>query len=364
MDETLRKSLAALTAAGRAQSLDFEGVAARVATDRFVEFEAHDDEACARYQLLMLEAIPHLDETTAQRIAAKLAPCAAAPTPVLARLIAHGPDSAAHILATAPRLPAELLLERASEGEAREAAAVAARADIDKATVGALVRRLEPEVLRALAANKTATIDRGALIALTQRARVDLELGRLLLARDDATLDRTALFLSADPTMRRSLLLGAVRTSFTGGGELADAFDAARLEALGATEAGDLARFCTIVARALRVSRATIERLAGDAGGEPFGLVFAAMGLASTESERRILALRRDLAAALADPMSGLRLALQAPPHAAAAILGALLPGRPQQRAGEYAATQSGAARRTSKTPFGAPTAIAKFNRA
>lgn len=340
MDETLRKRLVALTAAGRAQSLDFEGVAARVATDRFCSLGKPVPEDSARYAELMRGAIPQLDAATAQRIAAQLAPLSTAPADVLARLIAHSADAAASVLARAPALSRDLLLERARHGDVREAAAIAGRRDIDRAIVAALAQRLEPEALRALAANSAAVLDRGALITLTQRARLDLELGRLLLARDEGALDRTALFLSADAAMRRQILIEAVRTSLAGGGDLAGVFDRIRIEAIAAAETGERARFCTIVARALRVARTSIERLASDESGEPLGLIFAAMGLSATESEKPVLALRRDLAAALADPVSGLRFALQAPPRAASAILAALIPGRPQQARHEYALHQ------------------------
>ncbi len=340
MDETLRKRLEALTAAGRAQSLDFEGVAARVATDWFAGLDAPDAEACARYTALMLRAASHLDAATAQKIAAQLAPNAAAPQAVLASLIAANPAAAAHILECAPRLPASLLLARAREGDAREAAAIARRADLAAPVVGALARRLESEVLQALAGNSAALLDRGALIAMTQRARLDVELGRLLLQRTEAAIDRTVLFLSADAATRRRLLLEATRASLARGTDLGVAFDSIRAGALAAADDGDLARFSSTIARALRVSRASIERLALDAGGEPLGLMFAAMGLAATEGERPMLALRRDLAPALADPVSGLRFALQAPPKAAAAIIAALIPGRPQNAIGEYAAAR------------------------
>ena len=345
MDQTLRKRLEALTAAGRAQSLDFEGVAARVATDRFVALETPGAEACALYEEVMLRAIPHLDDATARHIAAQLAPCPAAPSAIVTRLMARDGESAARILALAPSPPTALLLEHAVDGGASAAAAIAARADIDRTIVGALVRRLEPEVLRALAANRNIAIDRGALIALTQRARLDLELGRLLLAREEPSLDRLVLFLSADSTTRRRLLLDATRAYPARAGELPPSFDAMRIDALASAAAGDATRFCASVARAMRVARVSIERLVRDAGGEPLGLIFAAMGLAATESERPTLAMRSDLAAALADPMSGLRLALQTPPSAAAAVLAALLPGKPKPSVGEYARVQAGGRR-------------------
>ena len=340
MDETLRKRLVALTAAGRAQSLDFEGVAARVATDRFCALSSPTPEDRARYAELMRGAIAHMDAATAQRIAAQLAPCAAAPFDSLARLIAHSPEASACVLAAAPALPHDLMLERARDGDALEAVAIAGRRDIDRAIVGALVRRLEPEALQALAANRAALLDRGALIALTQRARLDLDLGRLLLAREEPALDRTALFLSADAATRRQILIEAMRKSLAGRSDLASLFDSIRIPAVAAAATGERARFCTLIARALRVARASIERLALDESGEPLGLMFAAMGLSATESEKPMLALRRDLAAALADPVSGLRFALQAPPRAAATILAALIPGRPQQGSQEYASRQ------------------------
>ncbi len=353
MDETLRKRLVALTAAGRAQSLDFESVAARVATDRFLSLSAPSPEDRARYEELMLGAAARLDATNAHRIAAQLAPCPAAPVAVLERLVALGPTVAAIVLAAAPSLASSFLLARAREGDAVEAAAIAARSDIDRTIVAALAQRLEPEVLHALAANRGAALDRGALIALTQRARVDIELGRLLLARDEPALDRMALFLSADATTRRAILLDAMREALatSGAGDLSLAFDGLRLEAVAAADSSDLARFSSVIARALRLSRAAIDRLVQDDGGEALGLLFAAMGLAATESDRRVGALRPDLAQALADPVSGLRFAMQAPPQAAACILAALIPGRQPRRQGEYAPMQPGARTSATQTP-------------
>lgn len=337
MDETLRKRLESLTAAGRAQSLDFEGVAARVATDRFVATAAPDAADCARYEALMLSALDHVDDAAAQRIAQKLAACPAAPASVLARLIACGPESAARILSVASGLAPTLLLERANFGDVREAVAIAQRGDLDATIIGALARRLEPEALHALAANTAIRLDRGALIALTQRARVDIDLGRLLLARDDHALDRAVLFLSADAAVRRRILLEAARGSLAVRDHLPAAFETACLEAFRVAKDRDFARFCSILARAVRVSRASIERLARDSGGEPLGLIFAMTGFSATECEPAIIALRPDLATALADPMSGLRFALQASPRVASALLAALLPGRQRQAASEYA---------------------------
>ncbi|MFV0281132.1 MAG: hypothetical protein ACK5JM_10295 [Rhodoblastus sp.] len=373
MDETLCKRLEALTAAGRAQSLDFEGVAARVATDRFVAMSTPGVETCAQYEAMMSDALSRIDATNALRIAARLAPCPAAPQSTLLRLIALGPQTATPVFRLAAGLPAPLLLERAVAGDAREAAAIAARGDIDRPTVGALARRLESEVLHALAANRNVAIDRGAMVALTQRGRIDIELGRLLLARDDDTLDRNALFLSADAPARRLILLEAARKTLAGPDNLSDPFDAARQQALDAAASGDLQRFCSVLARALRTARSDIEPLARDPGGEPLGLVFAAMGLAASESERPLVALRGDLAAKLEDPMSGLRLAMQAPAGAASAILAALRPGRRRQTAtGEYsgAGQHAGASAQTQardaalpvRTPARAPE-TRKFNR-
>lgn len=364
MDQTLRKRLEALTAAGRAQSLDFEGVAARVATDRFIALAAPDREACALYDEVMLRAIPHLDDATAHHIAAQLASCPAAPPATVAHLMARDCRSAARILALAPSLPAALLLDFAGDGDALTAAAVAARADIDRTVVGALSRRLEPEVLHALAANKDIAIDRGALISLTQRARLDIGLGRLLLARDEPSIDRLVLFLAAGSTARRRLLLDATRAFPARPTGSANGFDNVRVEALAIAETGDVSRFCACIARNMRVARVTIERLACDAGGEPLGLIFAAMGFAATESERPILAMRADLAAPFADPMSGVRLALQTPPSAAAAIVAALLPAKPKLAVGEYRRTRDGAQHQETETFTSGATARKTVNRA
>ncbi len=153
------------------------------------------------------------------------------------------------------------------------------------------------------------------------------------------------LFLAADSITRRRLLLDATRAFPARAPGSANGFDNVRVEALAVAETGDISRFCACIARNLRMARVAIERLACDASGEPLGLIFAAMGFAATESERPILTMRADLAAALADPMSGVRLALQTPPSAAAAIVAALLPAKPRLAIGEYRRTRDGAQR-------------------
>lgn len=337
MDKGLLTRIQALAAEGHTRALDFDGVAARVATDWFASIDAPDDETIELYKNFMLKALERTDAAFAARIADRLAPNRHAPLPVLQRLAEAGAAPAAVVLARASDLPADFLLARAERGDAAEALAIAGRRDLDRLASAALARRPEPEVLRALAANQRVALDRGALVALTQRGRFDLELGRALIARGAFGPGVVALFLAADPPTRRMMMRDAERAALADRDAGGSTLEAARGAALDAARAGDRRGFCMAIARALRAGRSSIEGLVEDSGGEPLGLLFAAMGLGAAESASLFVRLRPDLASSVDSPVSGARIAMATSASAALRIVAAIAHGQPQpERVGEY----------------------------
>lgn len=348
MDDDFLTKVDALAAAGHAQELDFDIVVARVAADRLATIDDASAERIERYAALIENALGKMNDADATRIAVALSANARTPERLLARAIARGGEPAAAVLTQAPRLSEALLLHRAEFGDAIEATAIAGRADLAPRVVDALARRQESETLHALAANPAIALDRGALVALTQRARFDDQLGKALLARGLTTSQATPLFIVADAAQRRQTMLEIQRDSLAGRGAGASPLESVRETALAEATRGDAKAFSATVARALRASRARIERLVEDAGGETLGLIAAAMGLSAAEATQPLLVLRPDLADIVDDPSSGVRLAMQTSAVAAYRILAAIVYGResvPQQ--GEYGAAATRGARET-----------------
>ena len=293
MDDLFLKRVAALAAAGHARELDFDGVVARVAVDRFNAIEAPDAAAIERFSALACDALIKTDAGAATRIAALLAPNPSAPESVLAAVIAKGEAAAETVMRLAPRLSPALLLSRAGVADAIEAEAIARRPDISGAVVAELARRQEAEVLRALVANSQAHIDRSALLVLAQRGRRDAALARALLARGDLGAQALPLFLFADAPTRRRLMVEAERQSIGAPG--AQTPPLARASALGAAHAGDGRGFAAIIARGFHVGRAEIDRMVDDDGCEALAILFPALGMQPQAGLHALLSLRPDL---------------------------------------------------------------------
>ena len=336
MDERFLAQVRSLAAAGRAQDLAFDAVVARVAVDRFCSLEQPSATDIERFSALALSALDKADAASAARIAEKLAPNPHAPEKVLSKLIRRGETAAVAILHMAPHLSADLLLSRAEIGSGAEAAAIAARTDLDRSVVAALARRPESEALRALATNPAITIERGALTALIQRGRFDLMLGQALLARADFDAGALPLFLAADAQTRRQLILEARRAEFAAPAPTTSPLEAARHAMIAAAEAVNRAAFAAAVAMKLRTGRAAVERMIDDPGGEPAALLLAATGAGAGVVGDALAMLRPDLPTGA---QTGVRLAIETGSATAYRIVAAVVHGRTSgsATASEYA---------------------------
>jgi hypothetical protein len=323
MDETFFTELRKLAVSGAAQDLQYGGVAARIAADRFVGLGKPSAEQTGRFAAFMSDALANADGAVAARIAERLVDHPACPESVLAKLVACGYPASAIVLARAPDLSSTLLLARAERGDASEAAAIAARSDLDARVVAALARRTEPEALRALAANRFARIDQGALVALVQRGRFDGPLGRALLARQDLGMDGLPLFLFADAASRRSMIAAARATTL--GTSHASPLQAAHPVAMAAALAGNRSALATSIALHLKASRPLVDSILLDPGLEPLGLVFAALGADAAVARDAICMIHPVLGAAENPNVS---LALESSAAAAWLVLSAIFHGR------------------------------------
>lgn len=276
MDESFLAEVRKLAASGAGLDLQFGGVAARVATDRFCSLARPTHEEIGRFAAFMREAVVDADGAAAARMAEALLAHPACPESVLDLLIRRGRPAAALILSRAPHLSSTLLLERAERGDRAEAAAIASRPDLDSRIVASLARRTDPEPLRALAANQTVRIDHGAMLALVQRGRFDEALGRALLAREDMGFAALPLFLLADGPTRRALLVEAQSVALEHA--TVSPLQEARATAMAAAMAGNRPAFATAIALRLKTGRTLVDRLIDDSGGEPLALLFAALG--------------------------------------------------------------------------------------
>ncbi|MDE2363649.1 MAG: DUF2336 domain-containing protein [Hyphomicrobiales bacterium] len=291
MDDDFISRLQTLAERGEAQNVKYDGVVARLAADEFCKLAQPGSAETMRFASIMREALPETDGLSAQRIAESIASNPNVPEAVLNQIIERGREAATVILEAAPHISTALLLARAECGATSEAAAIARRRDLDAPVIAALARRTEPETLRALAANPTAHISRGALLNLVQRGRFDPPLARALLARVDAGADVLCLFLAADQDRRRTIMTDVQRLELSRPVRAPSPLEASRRTVLSAAGAGNLRAFANAIALAMRTSRADVERMIEDEGGEPLALLFSATGAPTAAATEAIAAL-------------------------------------------------------------------------
>lgn len=197
--------LSGLIELSRIAHLDLKPVILRVQTDLFVQAAHHDRADLESFAALACGLIPIVDAETAAIVAEKLGPYAETPERVLSALSARGGRVRDIVVASAPHLGSELI-EAAMRDGADIGAAIAARAGLDRATVLDLVRRDDPAIDLALAANAAIVLRGDAVARLVARARALPELARLLLARPDlSAADLAPLYLHADPIRREAI---------------------------------------------------------------------------------------------------------------------------------------------------------------
>lgn len=248
------------------------------------------------------------------------------PRELIARLFDLGGRCARVAFEHASQAPLAEIIAHAEHGPPELAAAIARRADLPKDVVAILAARSEGAVLYALAANRQIYMDSSAQRMLTQVARDDQRLARLLLDREDLDLDPEPLFLAATAMEREQIVLAACRSALSSGfGESPGRLEkglGAELDALAfkADENATISR----IADALDARKSRVRRIFLDEGGEALALTLTALAI-DVETATRLFICHRRPAALDARKMRALRgLMTSTPMRAAARIVAAI----------------------------------------
>ncbi|WP_424361819.1 DUF2336 domain-containing protein [Methylocystis parvus] len=251
----------------------------RAIVGQFVERPTHPISDIKQFERLALGLIDIVDAESAAQVTRPLCFHAETPSTIFIRLLEKGGACAELAVEFSPLLPRAQMLAAAQQGAPSLACALARRKDLDREAVEALAQRNEPEVLRALAANWSVHLDAAARRALTQAARDDLTLARILLDRDDCAIEPEALFLAASRLERTGIILNACRRALSSGlseTNRADLIFMLRLENAAARRDRDA--MAALLADALECRKERARAVASDSGGEALALALAALG--------------------------------------------------------------------------------------
>ncbi len=257
-------------------------------TDLFASRATPTGAEIMRYEDIASRLAADADVATLTYVAAKLAAHPAAPVVLLDTLLGLDRTCAKILSEHCPRLSPKPLLAFAEGTDAGLAAAVARRPGLTSQLAGALAQRSEIEVLRALAANKTAHLTHDALKAMVRIARDDAILSDLILEKTDDLELLMPLFLRADPAMRMRMVNLAERQTFS-------AAEINRVKTLGPALHGWIMRRSPVehrdglareLARQCGLQPADISSLIQDRQGYGLALLFAAIGLPADDAVR------------------------------------------------------------------------------
>ena len=183
---------------------DMRAALLKVNAEMFAAAPARDRESIETFESLMLGSMPRADSTTLLALARILAPCADAPASVLDYLVQHSPEARGIVLQHTTHLPETVNRRQLATASGR--LRLAARADLDDATIRRLLLLGEEAVAEALAANSAVTPGTASFRLIVQRARGQHALARILLERDDLSIgDEATLYLMADATRRAAI---------------------------------------------------------------------------------------------------------------------------------------------------------------
>ncbi|MBV8849356.1 MAG: DUF2336 domain-containing protein [Methylobacteriaceae bacterium] len=287
MANDILSGLEGLVALGKEGGLNMKPILLRVVTDQFVSKPQHPAADIRQYEELALQLIPKADVSSTVIVAKHLGPHPEAPPSVVERLLDKSPEVAAALFATSAKIDVEKLAERAEWGSLAEAIAIAGRRKLDARTAAALARRQETDVLCALAANKNAPLDVHATSYLLQRGRTDRELGKVLLARTDLKIDKSALFLLANAHQRAEMLTAARQADHGAPQRRRPQRDLDALADLAAAQKWGL--FVIELAMRLGCDPRGVQEIIRDKAGEPLAVALAALGMQPADAARIFL---------------------------------------------------------------------------
>lgn len=257
-----------------------QGAILREIVDQFLERQVHPPADYRQFEQLTLGMIDILDAPSVARILRPLCSHPETSQAIFDRLAAKGGPCAELATQFSPHVTREAMLAAARGSDPAMACAVARRADLDVDIIGALLRRGEPETMRALAENQAARFDASARRAMIEAARGNLTFARMLLDRGDFGAEDEALFLAARRQERGNMMLKAIRrvlASDGGRGLEADPERAARIEA--AALRRDREAMAAVIAEAFLCRKTRARMIIDDPGGELLALALTALGV-------------------------------------------------------------------------------------
>lgn len=317
--------LEGLVALGREGGLNMKPILLRVITDQFVSKPRHPAADIRQYEELALQLIPEADLAVAANVAKRLGAHVDAPPSVIEKLLDRGREVAAAVFASGAPLDRATLADRAEWGSLAEAIAIAGRKNLDAGTAAALARRQETEVLCVLAANKQAPLDAHAISYLLQRGRTDRELGLVLLARTDLRIDKSPLFLLANPEQRAEMLAAARHAipAPPGGNTRLPQRDLDALADLAAAQNWGL--FTIEFAMRLGCDPRGIQEIIRDKSGEPLAVALAALGMEPADAARIFLSSEPGISHSVDRIRTLTRITSDLPLHGARRLMSAML---------------------------------------
>lgn len=274
---------------GKSQRQKTDAALFRAIVDQFIARPLHPSADIDQFEKLASGFIEMLDADSAADCAPDLCRHPETPASVVARLLEKGGKAARITFEFAPTIHLEVLRATAEHGPVELATAIARRSTLERKVVSILASRGESEVLCALADNRRAHLHQAARRALVQAGRDDLRLARILLDRDDLTLDVEPLFLAATKAERSQIVVEAsARVLAASAPENAwrPAMSiAAEIEACAI--ARDAEALAAVLAEALDCRKSRVRAILADASGEALALALLAFG-ASEDAAIRI----------------------------------------------------------------------------
>ena len=325
MTNEFLSGLEGLVALGKDGGLNMKPILLRVITDQFVSKPRHPAADIRQYEELALQLIPEADVAIAVNVAKRLGAHPDAPPSVIEKLLDRAPETAAAVFASGAAVDRAKLADRAEWGSLAEAIAIAGRKNLDARTASALARRQETEALCALAANKEAPLDAHAISYLLQRGRTDRELGLVLLARTDLTIDKSPLFLLANSEQRAEMLAAARQANppLRGGNTRAPQRDLDALADLAAAQKWGL--FAIEFAMRLGGDPRGVQEIIRDKSGEPLAVALAALGMEPADAARIFLSSEPGISHSVDRIRMLTRISSDLPPHGARRLISAIL---------------------------------------
>ena len=152
-------------------------------TELFASHLHHSHDEIQQFEAAVEGLLPHTSEDVQIKTAERLADYPYLTPRVLAAFLTLGAKVAAPLLARSVSLTRAQIADFARDGDVTAACQIAKRIDLDATLVGLLCARQEIEVLRILAHNLMAPIERTDFEGLARQARFDPSLAKSLCRR-------------------------------------------------------------------------------------------------------------------------------------------------------------------------------------